>query len=162
MEKGRLGALKAEAAQMRNELLADLKQPLDEGLAGVLTPEQKKLPPFTANTGKTWATMSPQDWIDTIIVPWGLVVVGACLLVGLFTRTAAFAGALFLLMLYVTMPPIPGVPEVLKTEGHYFIVNKNLVEMLALLVLATTRTGFWVGLDGLVRYFNPFRRRAAT
>ena len=31
-------------------------------------------------------------------------------------------------------------------EGHYFIVNKNLVEMLACLVIATTPTGLWIGL----------------
>ena len=55
-------------------------------------------------------------------------------------------------MLYAAMPPLPWVPEVTRTEGKYLFVNKNLVEMLALLVLATSRTGYWIGLDGLVSY----------
>jgi hypothetical protein len=44
-------------------------------------------------------------------------------------------------------------------EGHYYFVNKNLIEMLALLVLATTRSGCWLGLDGLLHRLNPWRRR---
>jgi hypothetical protein len=44
-----------------------------------------------------------------------------------------------LLMFYLAMPPFPGahVPEN-AAEGHYFIVNKNLIEMLIMLVFATT------------------------
>lgn len=159
VEKARLRAAKAEVAQLRNELLADLKQPLSDSLSEVLTESQKKLPPMPESYGKSWGELSQQEWADHYIIPWGLVVVGGCLILGFFTRTAAFLGAMFLLMLYLVMPPIPGVPEVLRTEGKYFFVNKNLVEMLALLVLATSRTGYWVGLDGLVHYFNPFRRR---
>ena len=33
----------------------------------------------------------------------------------------------------------------------YYIVNKNLIELIALLMLATAPTGFWGGLDALVR-----------
>ena len=113
--------------------------------------------PTTARRGQILAAGS----IDRV-VSWGLVVIGACLMLGFFTRLSAFLGAVFLAMLYVAMPPLPWVPEVTRTEGKYLFVNKNLVEMLALLVLATSRTGYWVGLDGLVSYFNPFRRRAET
>ncbi len=158
VEKARLQAAKAEASQMRSELLAELKQPVDDALRNVLTPQQKELRAMPANYGETWQSMPRLEWID-LIVSWGLVVVGACLMLGFFTRLSAFAGAIFLLMLYAAMPPLPWVPEVTRTEGKYLFVNKNLVEMLALLVLATTRTGYWIGLDGLVSYFNPFRRR---
>jgi hypothetical protein len=37
------------------------------------------------------------------------------------------------------------------------IVSKNLVEMLACLVLATTPSGHWIGLDAL--FFGAARRR---
>jgi uncharacterized membrane protein YphA (DoxX/SURF4 family) len=158
VEKTRLQLAKAEVAQLRNEMMADLKQPIDEALRGLLTPEQKEMKAMPADYGKTWATYSRLEWID-LIVSWGLVVVGACLMLGLFTRMSAFAGASFLLMLYAAMPPLPWVPEVTRTEGKYLFVNKNLVEMLALWVIATSRTGFWIGLDGLISYFNPFRRR---
>jgi hypothetical protein len=57
------------------------------------------------------------------------------------------------------MPPFPGLPDNPKAEGHYLFINKNIIEMLALLALATTTSGRWVGLDGLVRAVNPFGRK---
>ncbi len=47
------------------------------------------------------------------------------------------------------MPPWPGVPPNPKAEGHYWIVSKNLIELLACLVVATTPSGYWIGLDAL-------------
>ena len=83
------------------------------------------------------------------------------LLLGLVTRLACVAGAAFLLMFFLAMPPLPGWPEGPRTEGHYLFINKNVIEMLALLVLATTRSGRWCGLDGLVQFLNPWRWRKA-
>jgi uncharacterized membrane protein YphA (DoxX/SURF4 family) len=99
------------------------------------------------------------DWAD-FLTRWGLVVMGACLLLGLFTRTACVAGALFLCLLWLSMPPLLGAPEAVRMEGR-FLVNKNLIEMLALLTLATTASGKWLGLDGLLQYLNPRRWRRA-
>jgi hypothetical protein len=62
-------------------------------------------------------------------------------------------------MFYLSMPPWPGLPAAPMAEGHYLFVNKNLIEMLALLCLATTRSGCWAGLDGLLQFLNPWRRR---
>jgi hypothetical protein len=50
------------------------------------------------------------------------------------------------------MPPWPGLPDNPRAEGHYLYINKNLIEMLALLALATTRSGRWAGLDALFAY----------
>jgi thiosulfate dehydrogenase [quinone] large subunit len=72
---------------------------------------------------------------------------------------ACLGGVLFLLTTYVIQPPLPGVPEPAKSEGTYLFVNKNTVELLALLVLAVTPSGRWVGLDRLLYNLNPFRRR---
>src|SRR5205085_11866432 len=85
---------------------------------------------------------------------------GLCLLLGLLTRPSAVLGALFLLMLYLAMPPFPWLPENTHVEGHYLFINKNLIEMLALLVLATVPSGRWFGLDGLLQFLNPWRWRA--
>jgi hypothetical protein len=65
-------------------------------------------------------------------------------------------------MLYLTAAPFPWLPEPSRVEGHYYFVNKNLVEMLALLVLASTPSGCWVGLDGLVRFLNPLNWRSRS
>jgi uncharacterized membrane protein YphA (DoxX/SURF4 family) len=151
----KLRSLKAEAARMRDELLADLQAPLRESLRDVLTDEQKAKPALPAPEPPALLL-----WTD-FAVRWGLVVVGAGLLLGLFTRLNCLGGALFLVMLYLAMPPWPWLPENLRTEGHYLFVNKNLILALALLALATTRSGAWFGLDGLLHALNPWRRRAA-
>jgi uncharacterized membrane protein YphA (DoxX/SURF4 family) len=118
------------------------------------------LPEPTAPSWRDWSWLKWDrlQWSD-FVVRYGLVVVGFCLLLGLFTRTACVAGAGFLLMFFLAMPPLPGLPENPKAEGHYLYINKNIIEMLALLALATTQSGRWVGLDGLLHYFSPFRRR---
>ena len=60
-------------------------------------------------------------------------------------------------MIYLSMPPWPGLPDNPKAEGHYFIVSKNLIELIACLVIATTPSGHWIGLDAL--FFGARRRR---
>jgi hypothetical protein len=49
----------------------------------------------------------------------------------------------------MAMPPWPGVQEIPSIE-HNLIVNKVLVEALALLAIATMPTGKWFGLDAAV------------
>lgn len=83
---------------------------------------------------------------------WGLTILGTLLLVGLGTRYAAIAGAVMLVMFYLPMPPWPGVPEAPGPE-HSFIINKNLIEAIALLAIAALPTGQWFGLDRLVSKF---------
>jgi hypothetical protein len=94
-------------------------------------------------------------------VRWGLVISGAGLVLGLFSRTSCVLGALLLLSFYLAAMPLPGVIEAVRVEGYPYI-NKNIVEMLALLALATTASGRWAGLDTIVYYLNPFRRRTKT
>ena len=60
-------------------------------------------------------------------------------------------------MIYLSMPPWPGLPPNPKAEGHYLIVSKNLIELIACLVIATTPSGHWIGLDAL--FFGGRRRR---
>src|SRR5262249_30524138 len=68
-------------------------------------------------------------------------------------------GALMILSFFLAAPPLPGVPEAFRVEGYPY-VNKNLVEALALLLLATTPVGRWVGLDGAIALL--FRRHRAA
>jgi uncharacterized membrane protein YphA (DoxX/SURF4 family) len=92
---------------------------------------------------------------------WGLVVVGWLLLIGLFSRPACVAGAAFLTMIYLSTPAFPWLPTPPNVEGHYLFVNKNVVELLALLALATTASGRWFGLDALLAWMSG-RLRPAT
>lgn len=83
---------------------------------------------------------------------WGLLVLGALLIVGFCTRLAALGGAAMLTMFYLVVPPWPGVPEPPGSPEHALIVNKNLIEAIALLAIAALPTGSWFGLDGVVRW----------
>ncbi len=76
---------------------------------------------------------------------------------GFLTPLAALSAAAFLAMIYFSMPPWPGLPPNPKAEGHYLIVSKNLVELIACLVIATTPSGHWIGFDAL--FFGARRRR---
>ena len=74
-----------------------------------------------------------------------LVAVGLSLMLGLYTQTGC-AGALGLLaMFYLSAIPM-GLPEA-RSEGTYLIVNKNLIEAAAVLVLFSFRTGYIAGVD---------------
>lgn len=83
------------------------------------------------------------DWANMI----GLTAVGVGLILGLFTRLSALGGVGLLMLYYLCMPPLPGLPESPASEGHYLIINKNIIEALALLMIATSRVGRWGGLD---------------
>ena len=83
---------------------------------------------------------------------WALTILGFCLIVGLFSRTAALGAAWMLLMFYLVVPPWPGVPEAPGPE-HSLIVNKNFIEIMACLALACLPTGRWLGLDSLIHRF---------
>lgn len=91
------------------------------------------------------------------IVAWGLTIVGLGLLLGCFTRLSCVSGALLLLLFYLALPPLPGLPDNPMAEGKYLFVNKNLIEALALLTLATTASGRWFGFDGLLSLLVPFK-----
>jgi uncharacterized membrane protein YphA (DoxX/SURF4 family) len=91
------------------------------------------------------------------IVAWGLTLCGLGLLLGCFTRLSALGGAILLLLFYLALPPLPGLPDNPMAEGKYLFVNKNLIEALALLVLASTASGRWFGIDGLLSLIPPFR-----
>jgi len=96
------------------------------------------------------------EWADRTVA-WGLTLAGLGLLLGCFTRLSSLVGAILLLLFYLAMPPLPGLPDNPMVEGKYLFVNKNLIEALALLTLATTASGRWFGIDGLLSLLIPFK-----
>lgn len=84
------------------------------------------------------------------VTMWFLVGVGACLMGGLLTRIACVLAAGFLVMTYLAHPPFPWYPLPPNTEGNPLFINKNVIEAIALLTIATFPTGRWLGLDALV------------
>jgi uncharacterized membrane protein YphA (DoxX/SURF4 family) len=84
----------------------------------------------------------------------GLLILGSLLILGFLTRPAAFLGAVMLVMFYLPTAPLPGVylPDVIAGTEHSYIVNKNLIEAIALLAIAALPTGSWFGIDGVFRW----------
>jgi hypothetical protein len=82
-------------------------------------------------------------------------------MVGLLTRLVAACGVALLALYYLAHPPLfgPGPPGV--AEGHYLLVDKNLVELLALCVVVTfpART---FGLDGILSAWRGRRKERAS
>ena len=91
-----------------------------------------------------------------------LTVAGACLIVGLGTRFAALACAGFLILTYLTHPPFPWIANPPGTEGNPVFINKNMVETIALLVIASVPSGSWLGIDGLIARVVFGKRDAAV
>jgi thiosulfate dehydrogenase [quinone] large subunit len=90
------------------------------------------------------------DFLNT----WGLIAIGAGLIVGLFSRAAAISGTLLLLVYYLNSAPIIGIEYSIPSEGNYLIVSKTLIEAIALFVLVAFPTSLIVGLDSLIIRFK--------
>lgn len=137
-------------AQARQALLDRAEGPLkvvEQAILDARTIKQMEMGPPPREKSQTWFS----DWGNMI----GLTAVGVCLMLGLFTRLAALGGISLLCLYYFCMPPWPGLPEG-PSEGHYLIVNKNWIEAVALLVIASSGAGRWAGLDA---FFIAWRRR---
>jgi uncharacterized membrane protein YphA (DoxX/SURF4 family) len=116
--------------------------------------------------GLITASWNPFQWdrmkqID-FAVTFGLTAIGLCLMLGLCTPLAALGGACFMCFVVLTQPAFPTIyPPDPPMLGHALIVNKDFIEMLALLVVAATGAGRWGGLDIFVRRWivDPFLSR---
>ena len=93
--------------------------------------------------------LSISDYVNM----WGLTLVGASLLLGLFSQYTVLTGMGFVILYYLFAPPFLGLEFSKPGEGSYLIVNKNLIEACALWVIYSFPTSHIIGLD---RFFsNP-------
>lgn len=125
---------------------------LRDDLRKLLTPEQRESPRIVAAVDGATAEpgASRLRLVDTIVTIL-TISVGLCLLLGLFTRTAAMLGALFLLSVILAQPPwvadaAPTMPQI--------------IEFAALLVLAGTAAGRWAGLDFFLHSWSKSEQTA--
>jgi len=99
-----------------------------------------------------WMAQNPAvlAWVD-LLNTWGLMLIGAGLMLGVCTRAASLAGAVLLALYYLAHPPLVGIDAGVPLEGSYLVVNKNVVEMVALLVLAIVPQSGFGGMGGLLK-----------
>lgn len=84
-------------------------------------------------------------WIDRA-VEVGLIAIGLFLILGLLTRIGLWGAVVLLSLFYVLSIPLKGTPQP-GSEGTYLLVNKNLIELVAVLVLLAFKTERIAGLD---------------
>lgn len=150
-ERERAQAKRKDLDGDRRKLVASVQTIEDEIFASLdksLTPDQKARGPVP----KGWTQL---DMINHLTA-WGLTLSGASLMLGLLAPLGALGGAYLLTMFYLAMPPFPGLPANPMAEGHYLIVNKNVIEFLACIALVFIPTSLWVGLDAVL--FGPWIR----
>ncbi len=145
-ERERAAAKRKELESERKDLVAEIDaigDALREAVIDLATADQQAIAgPY----------VPPRTQLDQLndLTTYGLIAMGACLILGLCTPLAALGAAVFLAQIYLSMPPWPGLPPNPMAEGHDFIVSKNLVEMIACLPLVYIPTGQWNGFDALV------------
>lgn len=128
---------------------------LYEGIAKILNP-------YWTSAGYLQASQGPfADWflglaadptrlgVVDALNKWGLVLIGAALLLGFMSRFAAFFGVVILFLYYLANPPLLGLESAVPTEGSYIFVNKVMIEMVAMVVLLAFPTSHIIGLDRL-------------
>jgi uncharacterized membrane protein YphA (DoxX/SURF4 family) len=155
-EQERLLDARYEVEAARKELVGPIDQwtaDLRAGWVALAEPDQIE------TAGELGPSPSSLDQID-LITMYGLTLCGLFLIAGFLTPLAALGGAGFLFLFYISAPPFPGLPPNPKAEGTYLFVNKNLIEMIALLALAATPNGLWFGVDRL--FFGWIDRRATV
>jgi len=116
---------------------------------GYLASAQGPLKPvFTALTSETILV-----WVDGLNMA-ALIIVGLTLTLGFFEKIGAFIGMGLLALYYAAHPSFPWLTEV-NVEGSYWFVNKNLIELVACLVIFQYPTAQYFGLARLFGKNKP-------
>lgn len=84
--------------------------------------------------------------IVDLLNQWGLIILGICLILGLFSRLSAIMATVLLIFYYLCAPEMG--------SGENLYINKLLIEAMALLVIYVFPTGHLVGLDLFLDYFK--------
>lgn len=87
--------------------------------------------------------------IDLLNV-WGLLLIGFCLMVGLFEKIVSIGGIALIGMYYLSHPPFIGLAYNAPGEGSYFVINKNIIEMVAIAINLYFPNSRIIGLDRFI------------
>ncbi|MDX8337630.1 DoxX family membrane protein [Draconibacterium sp. IB214405] len=121
---------------------------LYEGVAKLLDRNWSAAGYLSSSTGPLsglYQWMSGSESIMNVVDPLNmaaLILVGLGLTLGLAIRVSAASGVVLLLLYYFAHPPFGG-SLLANTEGSLYIVNKNVIEALALLVLLVLKEKGW-------------------
>jgi uncharacterized membrane protein YphA (DoxX/SURF4 family) len=132
-----------ERMKLKGQLLSQvdaLWKNVETDFNNVATEEQRQAAGGPLLIGKLPASGLSTDFVD-VIIPWFDLLVGVCLILGLFTRTAAVLAGLFLASVCASQwPGYPGAAPI------YY----QSIEMLALFALAALGAGKVASVDSLL------------
>ena len=83
--------------------------------------------------------MATQGWIVALgdrAVMFGLVAIGLSLMSGILARVAALFGVALMAMFYCCQPPEPFAEAFSGADGRFFVLERNAIEALGLLLVA--------------------------
>lgn len=89
------------------------------------------------------ASSSIIGWVN-LLNEWGLTILGAALILGLFVRWAAIGGIIMMLLYYFVILQFPYVGE------HSYIVDEHIVYSLVLLYFIGAKESSSWGIDGFL------------
>ena len=78
---------------------------------------------------------------------WALVLIGAGLILGCFTRLSCIGGIALLLLYTFSHPPLINATYMMPNEGSYFLIDKNIIELAGLGVVFVFPTARILGID---------------
>jgi thiosulfate dehydrogenase [quinone] large subunit len=128
---------------------------LFEGISKLLNPDWSS---FAFLSESKWILSGFAKWIISnhgilnvvdFLNTWGLIAIGVALILGIFSRFAAIMGTILVLMYFLNNPPLIGIEYSMPSEGSNLIVNKTLIEAIALFVLAVFPAHRIFGLESL-------------
>lgn len=111
---------------------------------GYLASAQGPLKPLFISLAKE----SMIGWVDSLNMI-ALILVGITLILGIFEKLGAFVAIGLLAVYYLAHPAFPWLDQV-NVEGSYWFVNKNLIELVACIVIYQFPTGHYFGLKHII------------
>lgn len=126
---------------------------LYEGIVKLLNPNWSAIGYLSAAGGPfgwLFNMMGSAAGIVDFLTIWLMIAIGLMAILGFWVRPAAIAGMVLLGLFYLAYPPFPGIETSMPTEGSYIIVNKNLIELFALMTVMAFPTS---GVFGIERLF---------
>jgi uncharacterized membrane protein YphA (DoxX/SURF4 family) len=137
------GRIAGERMKLKGQLLSQMDalwKNVETDFNSVATSEQREAAGGPLPIGKLSVHRLSSDNVD-VIIPWFDLIVGVCLILGLFTRTSAMLAGLFLASVCASQwPGYPGAAPI------YY----QSIEMLALFALAAVGAGKVASIDALL------------
>lgn len=117
--------------------------------AGFLNNAEGWFAPIFKTMGENTSAVS---FIDMLNISFQIII-GLCLILGLFAKISAWLGIGLLTLYYLALPPFPGLSTPPGT-GSYLIVDRNLIEIFTLALMIVFPTSHVIGLDRFMTLFK--------